>query len=192
MTKYLNTLKTIDKILLEPPVWDDVRVPGLAVKLGSSSPDLVAFLGAGGLKVYAFDGGVTTEEVHFTIQFPHTYKCETDIEPHVHWAPTTNDAGNVVWQLEYTWINIGGTFGAAATIASTPAAAGGTAWVHKYAEFAAIAGSGKGVNVSSMLVCRLFRDPTHGDDSYAHDAALLEFDCHFEIDTLGSKLETSK
>ena len=192
MPKYINTLKTTDKITLDPIVWDDLRVPGLTTKLGASAPDLVAFLGAGGLKAYAFDGGATTEEVHFMLQMPHSYKSETNLRPHVHWAPTTNDAGNVVWQLEYTWQKIGGTFGAAATIASTALAAGGTAWVHNYSSFAEIAGAGKGENVSSMLVCRLFRDPTHVSDTYAHDACLLEFDVHFQVDALGSKQELIK
>jgi hypothetical protein len=172
-------------------VWEDLRVPGLATRVGAVAPGFDAFLGAGGLYAYTFDGsGARVEEVHFVIQIPHSYKEGSNIYPHVHWTPTTADAGNVVWQLEYTWANISGTFPAVATIASTAAAAGGTAWVHKMSVFAAISGADK--TISSMLVCRLFRDGGHASDTYAHDVSLLEFDIHYESDTVGSRTETAK
>ena len=172
-------------------VWDDLRVSAQATKVGATAPGWVAFLAAGNLLTYGFDGGgVRVEEVHFNVQLPHSYKHGSDIYPHVHWSPTTANAGNVVWQLEYTWANINGTFGAATTIASTADAAGGTAWVHNMATFAAITGTGK--TLSSMLVCRLFRDGSHGSDTYADDAALLEFDIHYEMDTVGSRQVAAK
>jgi hypothetical protein len=192
MSKYINAEKITDRILLDKTVWDDVRIPALSVTPPAANfPAFGAFLGAGGLKTYRFDGaGVQTQSVHFTIQIPHTYKLGTNLHPHVHWAPTTTDAGNVIWQLEYSWQDKDGTFGAASTLAAPVSAAGGAAWAHNFTEFSEI--SGAGLDVSSMLVCRLFRDPTHGSDNYAFDAAFLEFDLHFEVNTLGSKLELEK
>ncbi len=169
--------------------WDDMRIPGLAVQLGASSPDLISFLAAGDLKIYGFNGNATEEEVHFTVQLPHTYAQGTDIEPHVHWSAVNANAGDVVWQLEYTWANINGTFPASTTITATDSASG-TAWDHQVIGFSAITGTSK--NISSMLVCRLFRDPTDGSDTYASDAAFLEFDFHFQIDTIGSRQEFIK
>jgi hypothetical protein len=46
-------------------------------------------------------------------------------------------------------------------------------------------------DVSIILMCRLYRDVDNGDD-YADDAFLLEFDLHYEIDTMGSNEEASK
>lgn len=171
-------------------VWNDMRVPGTSARLGSSAPAVAAFLGAGGLYVLQFNGTGVANDIYFEIQMSHEYKEGTNILPHVHWTPTDTNTGNVVWYLEYSWANIGATFGASTTITSTPEAAGGTAWVHKVANFAAITGTGK--TISSMLVCRLYRDPADVNDTYAHPAAFLEFDLHFEIDTVGSRQTTVK
>ena len=126
----------------------------------------------------------------FTIQFPHGYKLGSDVYPHVHWTPTDAGAGSVVWQLEYSWADIDEVFPAVTPIEIADAAAG-VAWTHQLASFAAVTGSGA-TGVSSMLVCRLFRDPAHASDTYGSDAALLEFDVHFEIDTVGSRIELVK
>lgn len=165
-------------------VWDDLRVPGTSVQKGASAPDLVAFLGAGNLLVNAFNGNATVEQVYFTIQLPHSYKEGSDITPHVHWTPTDANAGDVKWQLEYSWANIDATFPAVTTIIATDST-DTTAWKHHFVDFSVISGTGK--TISSMLICRLFRDPTDGADTYGSDATFLEFDVHFEIDTVGSR-----
>lgn len=41
-----------------------------------------------------------------------------------------------------------------------------------------------------MLCCRLFRDAAN--DDYGGDVAFLEFDFHYEIDSLGSNSEYYK
>ena len=170
--------------------WEDIRVSGLAAKTGATAPDLVAFAPATtNLLVYGFDGSTNTEQAYFAIQFPHSYKFGTTIHPHVHWTPTDTNSGTVVWSMEYTWQEIGGTFAAPTTIKTTAVNAGGTAWVHKYSEFPDIAGTGKDT-VSSMIIFRLFRNPA--DDTYEHDAALLEVDFHYTVDGFGSNEETSK
>ena len=43
-----------------------------------------------------------------------------------------------------------------------------------------------------MLVCRLFRDPADNADTYPQDIAFLQFDIHYEIDSLGSSKEYIK
>jgi hypothetical protein len=170
--------------------FDDLRVSGLSVKVNASAPDLVAFAPATtNLLVYGFDGAATSEQVYFAIQLPHSYKEGTDITPHVHWTPTTADAGNVKWFLEYSWANTSVAFAAPTTITVTQAA-GGTAWVQNKAFFSSISGAGK--TISSMLICRLYRNPADAADTYEHDATLLEFDFHFEQDTLGSQTASSK
>ena len=101
----------------------------------------------------------------------------------------------VSWGLEYTWSDIGSAFGNTSIIYSnthTPADATLAASKHYTTEFAEINGAGK--TISSMLVCRLFRDATGGGatDSYGSDAGLLEIDFHFELDAKGSRQEQIK
>jgi hypothetical protein len=186
MALYLNTEETIKQVLLEPTVWDDIRISGLHITLGADAPDLVAFG-----KAYAFAGaGAISEQAYFSIQLPHRYKEGTDIVPHIHWSPTTNDAGSVVWFLEYAWVNRGGTFPASTTIFTVAVVGGGTALTHNYSTFSPVTGVDK--SISSILMCRVFRDPTYIDDTYAFDAILLEFDFHFKVNTLGSKQQAVK
>ena len=172
-----------------------MRISGSASRLGSTAPTLSAFLGAGNLKALTFDAG-QHDEIHFEVQLPHDYKTGSAVYPHVHWCPATADAGNVVWQLDYTWVAIDGTFGASATVTSDATAAGGTAWVHKMTNLkdgggnAYIAGTGQ--TISSMLVCRLHRDAGAGADTLAAAVTFLEFDLHYEKDTLGSRTASAK
>ena len=172
--------------------WDDVRVPGTSARNGASAPDLAAWLGAGGLLVPRFNGGVTLEQVYFTIQMPHGYKLGTQVYPHVHWGPVDGNAGNVIWNLEYSWVDQDQVSPAAITIQATDAAAG-VAWTHQYAAFPAITPTVvQGQGLSSMWICRLYRDPTLAGDTYGSDAAFLEFDIHYQFDTMGSRAELIK
>ena len=173
---------------VDPPAWEDVRVPVNSVKAGGSAPGFESFLGAGGLKTYLFDDS-SDEEVHFVLQLSHNYKFGTDLHCHVHWTPTTGAAGNVTWCLEYSFQEINGTFPAVTTDCGTDATSG-TAWDHQITEIETVDGSAVD-SVSSMLVGRLYRDVDNGDD-YGADAALLEFDCHYQIDSFGSDTEYSK
>ena len=165
-------------------VYDDLRVAATSVKVGGAAPGFEAFLGT--TKTYLFDK-TGDEEVHFNCQLPHSYEEGTDIIPHVHWAPVDTDTGDVVWGLEYTWQNIDGTFPATTTIVIADDA-DGTAYKHQVATFAAISGTGK--TISSILVCRLFRDVSA--DDYNEDAAFLEVDFHFRKDSRGSGTATVK
>ena len=170
--------------------WDDSMQPALSARTGASAPGFDAFLAAGGLLVPTFDGINTIEQVYFSVQLPHSYKEGTNIIPHIHWTPTTADAGNVVWQMEYSWGTIGSAFPAAATIETAAAAAGGTAWVHKMTDFAELNGNGK--TVSSIIIGRAFRAWNHASDTYEHDVSFVGLDFHFKKDTAGSNTASAK
>lgn len=194
-----NTVTISYRLRLSDTVWDDVRVPILSVKLGGSKdPDFAKVFddGAGsqGVFTYLFDKSVE-EEVYFVLQLPHSWKAGTNIRPHVHWFPAANGAAGqfVRWGLEYTWASIGEVFGATTTI-YTDASSATTATIpgddpliagkHYMSLLPEIDATGKGW--SSMLICRLFRDATDSADTYNNDAGLLEFDCHTQMDKLGS------
>lgn len=169
--------------------WDDLRVPATSTVVGAAPPDLGTFGPSGGLKTYLFDKSID-QEVHMAVQLPHTWKEASNITPHVHWAPIDTNTGTVRWGLEYSWSNMDGTFGAPTTIYAEDAG-DGTAWKHQVTDFAAL--DATDMTISSMLVCRLFRDADHANDTYDADAALLECDFHYEIDTpAGSRAITTK
>jgi hypothetical protein len=185
-------------------VWKDLRVSVNAVRViaGGAPPDWSQFKDNGaastGVYLYWFDPG-TEQNVYFDVQMPHDWKEGTDIEPHVHWvsADTAGASGtDVCWGLEYTWANINGTFGNTTLIYGDTQSngAGETITVdkHYYTDLTTISGSGK--TISSMLVCRLFRDAAGvgGTDDYDDDAGLLEIDFHYQVDTIGSRTETAK
>lgn len=169
--------------------WEDLRVPATSAVVGAAPPDLGAFGPSGGLKTYLFDKA-TDQEVHLAVQLPHTWEEASNITPHVHWSPVDTNTGTVRWGLEYSWANMDGTFGAPSTIYAEDAG-DGTAWKHQVKDFSALDATGK--TISSMIVCRLFRDADHANDTYDNDAALLECDFHYEIDTpAGSRAITTK
>ena len=184
-------------------VWEDLRFPASSAKrLGFSDPDWVQLQddGAGSTGVYAlgFDSS-TDQEVFFAVQLPHEWKEASNITAHVHWAPsvvTASDYG-VTWALEYTWANIGVINGSGTPVAfptTTTITKSDidtfTAKEHRMVSFTAITATSK--EMSSMLMCRLYRDVSDTDDDYANDALLLEFDIHYEIDSLGSNTVSSK
>jgi hypothetical protein len=93
--------------------------------------------------------------------------------------------------LEYTWANINGTFGNT-TIETRDVPTGVDAandhLVHNVPENGI---DGTGYTISSILVCRLFRQAALADN-YADPIWIYEFDIHYEIDTIGSRGITTK
>ena len=183
-----------DPFLGQDHMWDDMRVPVTSTKRGGSKdPDFSKFLddgdGSQGVFAEAFDAA-TEEELYFSAQLPHTYQEGSDIEVHIHWAPSDSGSGNVVWGLEYAWKSIDGTYGNTTIIEAT-LSSGGIAKKHLLGELSA-AISGTGQKISSMLVCRVFRKAADDADTYSSDAFLLEIDFHLKVNTLGSRQEAVK
>lgn len=195
-------IKGNDAITLDDTVWNDLKVPINAVKLeGSKDPDYAKAFdngsGSQGVFVYFFDDSAE-EEVYFVMQIPHDYKYETDLHPHVHWFPKSNGnpAEVVSWGIEYCWKEIGSNYTTTRLIygnVHTPADASLVANRHYLSELTVISGTGIDT-VSSMLICRLFRDATGAGatDDYGADVGLLEVDFHYQIDTIGSRTEYAK
>ena len=160
---------------------EDLRVPISAVNVGASkAPGFDVFLGT----TYAYHFSPSSGEfVYFVVQLPHSWKEGSSIEPHIHWAPSDATTGTVTWQLEYTWANNNDTFLAPSTIFVRQATKGKSHYMQK-AEFPDLDGTGK--KISSMIVCTLSRYASDTLDTYAADAALLELDFHYTMDTIGS------
>lgn len=171
--------------------WDDLRVPAQNTKLNPSKSEPAFESWIDGLFTYHFDASNADDEsIHFVCQVPHNYKLGTDLHPHIHWSPDNTNTGNVYWSFEYSLSNINGTFGSSTTD-DILAAADGVENKHQIDEFTAI--DGTNITLSSMIVCRLTRKSTsEATDTFTGNAVFLEFDFHYQIDSLGSYLEYQK
>lgn len=176
--------------------WDDLKVPvSSTTKGGSKDPEfkILRNNSSQGVFIQWFDKD-SEEELYFTAQMPHAWNEGTAIMPHIHWTAAT-DVGidKVVWGLEYTWANVGEVFSVPAIITgSNPVAtyAPVAAFEHAITSLGPITAPGK--TLSSMLVCRIFRQAADSADTFAADAGLLEIDFHFQIDSDGSNEEYEK
>lgn len=106
------------------------------------------------------------------------------MHPHIHWTPSTVNAGNVGWSLEYSEANIDDIF-PLTTIDNKAFACGTTLYKHQVDEFDPIIKSDR--SLSAMFKARVFRSST--GDTYNDNAFLHEFDLHYEIAMLGSRQE---
>ena len=170
--------------------WNDFNFGGSSLgQLGAANPDAITLFGSGGIKGYAFNGNATTEELHGSGELLHGYEEGQNLYVHAHWMPVDTDAGNVLWQFEYSIANVGEVF-PAPTILSTPDAASGVVWTHQIIGLGIIAGLGLKINAQIMF--RFFRDPTEGLDTYGSDAALIGVGIHTKFNSGGSRQEYIK
>jgi hypothetical protein len=174
--------------------WDDLLVPlstAKAVGASPNDPDWVDISVSGGTAYgWSFPQNKDTW-LAFTAQIPHAWKEGSTIYPHVHWYPTTNAAGNVVWLLQFMSATIGGVFPSAPNYsqASIPAS-GSAARVHKVSAFPTF--DATGYKISSIISGIIRRFGTSGSDTYEDPVIGLHIDFHIEIDSLGSRAEFLK
>ncbi len=175
-------------------VWNDIQVPlvGRAQPgAGGDGPTLKALqtdgAGSEGVHQYAYPANAD-KWLHFTVEIPHSWLLESELRPHMHWAPSTGGGGNVVWGIEYSFATVDGTFGATTTITVTDAAGG--ALKQHYAAFSAISMVGI-TGLDTILLGRIYRD-TGGSDTYGADAFGLDVGFHHQDDSIGSAEELTK
>jgi hypothetical protein len=185
---------TADTVNITGTVWEDIRTPVNAVKVsGTRPPTWTAFRGSEVLGFSDQNVAINEEEVFFSLQLPHNYKIGTDLYLHLHWVYSTNETATVVrWGLTYSWASLDTAFPIATTIyANTLPNSASGADIHRLTSFPLISGAGTS-GVSSMLVCRLFRNSSAATDNYTGSIYLLEIDAHYLLDSLGSSTELLK
>jgi hypothetical protein len=179
----------------EAEVWDDLRV---SMDKGSSSASLAYSPGeSSGGQIWYFRDAAGLETLSFQVQLPHSYKEGTNIYPHLHWTPLTSRSGNVEWNLDYTWVNFDETTPLVfpSTTTTTVVAVGPfTARTHLITPLTTnnVGLDGTGKKVSSILICRLWRNSSNSADTYGDDAGLLSFDFHYQINSVGSRSQFIK
>jgi hypothetical protein len=182
-TKHWHTPEPHDHTGIASPtnlVWDDLRCSLHTGTVAASAPSLTNI--RDGLYSYAFSATLDNA-VHFDVQLPHGWAVGTSIYPHIHWSNGASTSGGVTrWALEYAWANMTAAFGASTTLtvdATTPT----TAYTHTLTSFGAITGTGK--TDSSVLICRIARLGSHGNDTNTAVAFGLSVDFHIQLDSMG-------
>jgi len=173
--------------------YEDANVGTVSLRAGASAPDLIQLRGSN-VYAYAFNGGVTTEQLFGAIEVPHSADENATITFHVHWMPTSAAAGNVRWALEYYLVSPDTTIPAAANAVVVVQAAAGIAWRDQRADFPTIPqGADPALVIGSQLVFRFYRNPNHADDTYAADACVHgTIGFHYQINSVGSRQITVK
>lgn len=170
--------------------WDDLRFPAQGVNpTGGANDADVDSVDSPYIGTLLFDNN-SQEIAVGTAQMPHSWKEGTSISPHIHWVPTDANAGNVVWKLSYMMANVNGVFSGSYTEDTIIEAVDGNINKHQIVGFTDIDMSD--YNLSTILFWRITRVGDSEDDTYDADARLLEFDIHYQVDSLGSSQEYVK
>jgi hypothetical protein len=168
--------------------YEDIAMGLQAAPNAASAPALGAWNG-GTIQGYVFAGSGSAEQLFGTCEYNHSYAEGADIYPHIHWAPTTTNTGNIKWNLTYVWHDMDTGPSAEATI-SVVQAASGTAYRMTKSEFPAITGTGK--HIGSQIVFRIWRNSADAADTFTGGAFVQTFGIHALIDSSGSVGITSK
>lgn len=174
-------------------LWADYLVAGTSIKGGATAPTFAQFRNNIWLYSFAGTGGVS-DEAMFQIHLLHDLKAGTTPTIHIHWSrniaagPYTPGTANVKWQLEYT-IAKGygaGVFGVTTTLSTVQTAdAQYTHHITSDDDMPLTAFSSQ-IEPDSVVLCRIFRDPSDPADTFSHPAFLLHVDCHYEKGQIGT------
>lgn len=167
--------------------WDDARFslnPGSAT---NNQATITTWQTSGGISMqsFQFSGSGAMEELHGVIQLPHSYAEGGMLMPHVHIGHKNAGASGVARiNMDYWWANVDGTATPGTTYGDLTCAAA-DANKHLILSLGTLTGTGK--TISSILRVRFWRDSSLAADTYTGAVWFLDADCHYQIDTVGSK-----
>jgi len=171
--------------------WEDLRYPASGINppggLSDASKDTLdtPFIGT-----FLFDPA-SIEICAGQAQMPHRWKEGSFVHPHIHWSPTSTSTGSIVWQLDCDVANVGEAYSGSYTYTSAISVyADGTLNEHNASNFSVLEMSEK--VLSTIILWRISRIGSSGSDTYPQDVRFLEFDIHYQIDSLGSNEEWIK
>lgn len=169
------------------PLYSDYTISGFALaKPASGNPTLKAF--RGNIDAFAWDGSSGTDEAFFIIHILHDLKKDTEITFHVHWSHIiAAPSGDVKWQIEYTTARGYGVdvFPAPSSLSTVQTA--GPRYTHHITDDDDMTITiDKNIEPDSLILGRIFRDAADSADTFANDAYLFTFDCHYQKGQLGT------
>jgi hypothetical protein len=183
-------------MLLDPPQWDDLRVPASATGIGAANTpafqkNMDDGAGSVGLFQRTFAAGARND-VFAEFQIPHQRKHDSDMKLHFHWVPTTNHNGDVLWECELAIANLDVAFPVAGTTLFQVTTTNAGAKLNENVHTDLMTIIGEGIGMSAFLLMRLSRMGADLADSYTGEGIFLGIDLHYQIDTLGSQTEGIK
>jgi hypothetical protein len=142
--------------------------------------------------VYAYEFSATLmKEVWIAFHVGHDYAPGTDLYPHIHFVPSSDEIeGTVRWGVEYTIAKRdSGYFPETTTVYIEQVVAANSQYQHIVSEVSdadAIKGEVNGndnvVEVDMVIMCRFFRDADHDNDTYAGTVFGIFADLHYQAD----------
>lgn len=163
-------------------VWDDLRVPLTQGKLGTLDKPDFDFTNVG----YLFPQNDPTEIIYIILQMPHAWREGSTVVPHIHWRQTVGTA--VTWAMDYKWFNLDSAVPGAFTTLTTssivfPYTSGSLSQISSFGDL-----SGSGFLISSLLLIKIYRT----DNTTTGDVLAWDFDIHYQLDMVGSRLQFIK
>lgn len=163
------------------------------VPAGASAPDVGSYtIGSVATRLYAFDGGTTTETLCNTFEMPHdldaagvnagTYKMEV----HVHYMPSDNNAGDVNFYFDWCYIPVNGAAESKTSIALTKTIAANSKYKH-YIVGAEMPVPTATYVLGDIILFNVRRVPTDDLDTYGSDVLFLQTALHVPINDFGSR-----
>ena len=176
-------------ITLLNTTWEDINIGVITLGDGVNAPTKTDW-NTTGIQVNCFAGSVQNDYVSGCLEFPHNWKEESEIHPHLHWAKSATGAGNVVWNVSYFLSNQDGGDGLYGDIGIVQAVSG-SKWNMTYADFGGI--DTTGYNLGSQFCFKLQRSQNDPSDTYSDGYACpTTIGVHYQIDSLGSRDELVK
>jgi hypothetical protein len=193
---YFNAQGGSKTLILTSPRWNDLQMmPN--VRLGTSgAPSMQTFytIPASGsadpivVEQMAFSG-TSVNTLDFSGQTSHSWKPNTSMSPHIHWAVTTSMGTNTaVFQLAWQLREINDTY-------TTPISSNNyneiiiigpqtVTYQHKMSNFVTRTPTIAGLGNSSIIVGALARLATHTSDNFTGNIFLIGFDWHYQLDQI--------
>ena len=162
--------------------WDDLTAElGSGKIAGANTPTWATF--RGGIQAYSF-AAAATNELWITFHIRHDYKQNTNIYPHIHWSPNTTSTGVVRWGIEYSFAkgHDQEAFPAPTTIYLEHTISVDKQYQHIITEVTDAQAFGAGtVETDGLLLCRVFREGGHANDTFPDVVFGFTADIHFEV-----------
>ena len=188
LTRKAKLINLLKNVFTHKDVYSDYVVNGLDLDHpgGSAAPSLLIL--RDGFYQHAFNGTSQINEGHFTIHTLHDLKPNTDMTVHIHWSHNNAaPSGNVKWNVAYSLAKGNfGTFGAATNLSVTQAA--GAQYYHHITndDSMVINGTSGQIEPDTIIILKIWRDPSDVADTFADYAFLLNIDIHYIKSRVGT------
>jgi hypothetical protein len=182
------TTGAVKTLLLATPVYQDLTA-GVDPSRVTGTTNTVM---VGNIRELVFSNGDTADFP--AVELLHGYKSGTDFEFHLHIATrgTNASAYHVRYTLEYSLAPVDGVFGATTTLdVETTIAGGTTALTHKYIDLGVVSGAGLVLGTQVKYVLKKIASAS-SDAPAANNPYVLAVGIHYQVDTVGSRNETTK